>query len=99
MKKQKFSIMIIIFIICVAITGVANIIGYRELPAMVATQLGMSGKLQNTMPKAFYLLLTFAVTVLISLMGYFRESNDRIKFVVADVIVVIANIIMISIQI
>lgn len=96
MKKSKALFMICM--IYIVITGAINLIGYFNLPEKMASQFSFRGGSANTMPKSVYLLFGFALVLLLSLYSIKSEREQKIKYFLVDSIIVVANIILIIIQ-
>lgn len=82
-----------------AVTGltlVVNIAGYFLLPDEIATQLSMDGS-SSYMTKHIYLLVSFAMAVLLAWPGYKFEKNRTSRFVLAGLFCV-ANLIAIVVN-
>lgn len=95
-KKHFFLIINIVYLVIVV--GV-SIYGFINLPDEVATQIGLSGKLGNMVPKTNYLIGALIIITLLSVLGMTRkEKEQKIKYFVACTICVIAHIAMIVAQ-
>lgn len=76
MKKKKFGL---IYLITVLVVSVAlAIIGYLILPETVVTQIG-NGSDNSTSPRAFGLLLPFALSTLFAF-AYYKLSDFKYLF-------------------
>ena len=98
MKQFKQYYYQIMNTIAVMVTVIFDICTYPRLPQKIATQIGFHGDRVNTMPKLVYMLITAGIMVLLFAFGYSREKAVRIKYTLVNIVLLIANIIMISIQ-
>lgn len=82
----------------IIITAGINIFGYFNLPEKISTQISTSGKSSNTMSTPLYLVVSFLAVVLLSFLFFKSENEQKIKWLVTNIIIVIANIVMIAVQ-
>lgn len=87
-----------ISLVCLAITGGINILGFVKLPDIITTQITFNGGVANTMPKTYYLLGGIALSLILTLM-VMKSKQKRLKWFLAQVVVTIANGVMVLIQI
>ncbi len=80
------------------ITAIINIIGYYKLPGEIATQFSLTGEKVNYMSKTIYLLGSFGIVLLLTLVGKFKEQEQKLKYLLVNCLIVVANIVMIVIQ-
>lgn len=101
MKNVKWNLSMIIAVITTLLTVVVNIFGYFKLPDKVATKFSITGNLNNMVSKPVYLILTFLLIVVISILSVSKaeEKDQRMKYIVVSIIVTVANIAMIAVQI
>ncbi|MDF2543708.1 MAG: hypothetical protein K0S47_3426 [Herbinix sp.] len=90
-----YSIVSTIFII---MTGAINLFGYFKLPDTIATQFSFHGGSVNHMPKSIYLIASFFLILLITVFLVKGEKQQKLKYFITDLILVIANTVMIVIQ-
>ena len=96
MKTKKVQSMIsAIFIL---ITGGINLFGYFNLPDKIAAHFNLTGEKSNYISTPIYLILSFLAVLLVS--GIYLKSEDekKLKMLFVGVAVVIANIVMIVVQ-
>lgn len=98
MKINKWNIIFILHLVLVAVTGVINVYGYFHLPDTVATQISFSGERANSMPKGLYLLLSFAILLVLAAVNKMGRVDKRITSTIAAVLVFIGNILVIITQ-
>ncbi len=98
MKQLKQYYYQIMNIIAVMVTVIFDVCTYSRLPQKIATQISFHGDRVNTMPKLVYMLTTVGIMVLLFAFGYSRDKAVRIKYTVVNIVLLIANIIMISMQ-
>ncbi len=98
MNKIKKNIYPILNGIYLVITLLFDAYAYSRLPDRIATQLSFRGGLGNTMPKLTYMLITVGIILLLFFMGNRKAKWEQIKFIAVSTIVVIANIVMLALQ-
>lgn len=96
--KKSHDVLFLISLLCLVITGGINLLGYFNLPDIMATQISFSGGGVNTMPKAYYLIGGFVLSLLLAIL-VMKSKQERIKWFIAQVIIAIANVIIVLIQI
>jgi uncharacterized membrane protein len=96
--KSKGNIFLWLQICYIIITGSINLYGYFKLPEKVATQFSFTGEQVNHMSKSIYLLSAFGIVLLLSYFGIFKAKEQRLKYLLLNSVIVIANIVMIVIQ-
>lgn len=99
MKFTKNKVYFLINAVYIIVTAVINIVGYFRLPEEIATQFGFSGESVNHMPKSIYLVVSFFIVVVLALFSIKNEPAQKLKYLIINSIIFIANIIMIFIQI
>lgn len=99
MKRIKEDILLLINMAFLLITAVINVYGYFHLPDEIATQFSMNGTKANVMQKEIYLVGGFALMCLLAFMSRKGTKESRIKYTVVNAIILVANIVMIVIQI
>jgi len=85
--------------VIILITAGVNLYGYFNLPDEIATQFSLTGGKANRMPTPLYLTLAFIIVLLISVLYIKSEKEQKIKLLVTDIVVCIANIAMIATQV
>ena len=98
LKKIKNNRTLIISLIYIVITGGINLYAYFNLPDRMATQISLSGEKVNTMPTPLYLSGVFVAVLVISTIYLKVEKERKIKLLLVDSLIVVANIVMIVIQ-
>lgn len=98
MKNWKKDILFILHMALLAATGILNIYGYFHLPDRIATQISFTGERVNDMPKGFYLLLSFAILLVLAVMNKRGRIEKKIPVALAAVLVFIGNIVVIITQ-
>ncbi len=98
MKDSRKDILFILHIILVAITGILNVYGLFHLPNTIATQISLRGSGVNTMPKALYLLLSFAIMLALAVVNRRGNVQRKMTSTIASVLVFIGNILVIATQ-
>ncbi len=98
MKNMKKDIMFILHMVLVAVTGVLNVYGYFRLPDTIATQISFTGERVNSMPKALYLLLSFAILLILAVVNKRGRVEKKLTTTIAAVLVFIGNIFVIMTQ-
>ncbi len=98
MNQIKKNIYLILNGIYLVITLLFDAYAYQKLPETIATQFSFRGETANTMPKTTYMLITAGIILLLFLMGNRKEKLVQIKYLAVSTIVVIANIVMLAIQ-
>jgi uncharacterized membrane protein len=98
MDKKKPNIFLILSSIYMIITGAINIYGYFNLPEVIATQFSLTGRQVNTMKTPIYLLGSFAIVVILSVLCIKKEKEQQIKYLLISSFIVIVNIVMIITQ-
>lgn len=86
-----------ISIIYIVITVGFNVFGYFHLPDVIATQMSFSGSEVNHMPTPIYLISTSILVTILSI-GCITKKEQKLKYGLINTIIVIANIVMISVQ-
>jgi uncharacterized membrane protein len=94
-KKNIYPILNGIYLV---ITLLFNVYAYPRLPDTIATQFSFRGGVANTMPKLTYMLITVGIISLLFLLGNRKEKFVQIKYLALNTILVIANIVMLVIQ-
>jgi len=80
----------------VAATVFIGLVGWFILPTTVAVQIGLDGKISNTLPKLFALLIPVALSVF----GYLlNKTNNQYKGIIVSIISVLIAIFTIGINI
>lgn len=98
MAKNKFILWISVFYI--AITTAINLYGYFNLPDVIATQFSMTGNDNvNHMPAPVYLIGTFFLISIFSVFTITKSKEQKLKYLLINSILVIANVAMILSQI
>lgn len=98
MKKLKEDILLLINMVFLLITAVINVYGYFHLPDEVATQFSFNGSKVNVMHKETYLVGGFVLMCLMAFMSRKGTKESRIKYTAVNAIILVANIVMIVIQ-
>lgn len=98
MNFIKNKLHILLSIIYVVGTAIVNVFGYIRLPEVIATQFGRDNKV-NHLPKEIYLSGSFLIVSILAAICIKTEPAQRIKYLIINTIIFIANIIMILIQI
>ncbi|MGB4661281.1 MAG: hypothetical protein WBI07_19065 [Mobilitalea sp.] len=98
MKRFKPDILYLISGLYILITGVFNLYGYFHLPEEVATQFGLPGGNVNYMSKGTYLITSFLIVAVLAYFSVRTEKEKRLKYMVINTVIVIANILMITTQ-
>jgi uncharacterized membrane protein len=98
MKKKKPSIFLILSSIYMTITGAINIYGYFNLPGEIDTQFSLTGKHVNRMQTPIYLLGSFAIIAILSVLCIKKEKEQQIKYLLISSFIVVVNIVMIVTQ-
>ncbi len=98
MRDKKEKIYLWISMAYLLITGGFNLYGYFNLPSEIATQFSFSGEQVNHMPTPIYLLISFGIVFLLAMFSLTKGQEQKIKFLIVNTIIVIANIIMIVMQ-
>jgi hypothetical protein len=98
MKITKYKVYLIISMIYVAVTGLINLYGYFNLPEEIATQFGLTEEQVNRMPTPLYLFVSFGAVLLLSLFCITKRQEQKLKYIVVNTLIVIANIAMIVSQ-
>lgn len=88
----------IIVAVLTLITAGINLYGYFKLPAEIATQFSLSGGKVNRMPTTLYLIIVTIAVLAISIFYTKVEKGQKTKWLLVDVVIVIANIAMIATQ-
>lgn len=96
--KNKGNVFLWLHICYIIITGSINLYGYFKLPEEIATQISFTGGQVNHMSKTVYLLIIFGIVLALSYFGIFKAKEQRLKYLLVNSVIVIANIIMIVIQ-
>ena len=99
MDHMKKNIYLILNAIYLVITILFDAFVYQRLPETIKTQFGFRGGAVNTMPKFTYMLITVGILLLLFVMGNRKDKMVQIKFIAISTIIVIANIIMLALQI
>jgi uncharacterized membrane protein len=90
-----------ILAICTAlmiITAGINLYGYFHLPDKIATQIGFNGEYQNQISTQLYLVIVLIVVIFISVLTVRSEKENQHKWLFTDILIGIANIVMIILQ-
>lgn len=98
MNFIKNKLHILLNIIYVVVTALVNVFGYFRLPDVIATQFGSDSRV-NHMPKAIYLPGSFLIILILAVFCIRTEPGQRIKYLIINTIIFVANIIMILVQI
>ena len=80
------------------ITFLFDVYAYGRLPDNIATQFNSKG-VANTMPKLTYMLIIIGILLFLFMLGNGKGKTERIKYVAISTLLVIANIIVLAIQI
>ncbi len=100
LKSTNNLFYIIMGILFIVITAGINIFGFYNLPDTIATQFNLAGSSSvNHMGKAYYLALTSVLVLLFTVLFLHSEQERKLKYFVADCLFVVANFIMIVIQV
>jgi uncharacterized membrane protein len=94
-KKNFYPILNGIYLV---ITLLFDAYAYQRLPDTIATQFSSRGGVTNTMPKLTYMLITAGILLLLFLFGNRKEKITQIKNIAVSTIIVIANIVILAIQ-
>lgn len=95
-KKQKiYSSICLLYIL---VTGGINVFGYFKLPAEIATQFSFSGESVNRMPTPIYMIVSFGIVFLLSMFCMTKGQEQKLKYLLVNTILVVANIVMIVTQ-
>jgi|GEM_PF-2314125 len=97
-KKSDNKTPLLLCAIFIIITGGINLFGYFNLPDQIATQISMTGEHVNRMSTSLYLSLVFALVVVFSVLSLNVEKEKKIKWLSVDAVIVVANMVMIIIQ-
>jgi uncharacterized membrane protein len=97
MKFSKDRIFLVLSVIYIVITGGINLFGFFHLPDEVATHFSFTGEQVNRMPKEIYLLIGFIVVLILALFSS-TKGQQKLKYLLVNSIIVIANIVMIMSQ-
>jgi len=95
--KQYYQNMLIALFI--ASTGLINVVGYALLPGKIATHMSFNGEKSNYVSSPIYLVISFLIIVIMSLLSKTKLGERKVKFFVTTAILVIANIAIIISQI
>jgi uncharacterized membrane protein len=98
MKKLKEDSLLLINMAFLLITAVINVYGYFHLPDKIATQISFHGTMDNMMQKEIYLVGGFAIMCLLTFVNRKGTKESRIKYTIVNAIIMVANIVMIAIQ-
>ncbi|MDF2905767.1 MAG: hypothetical protein K0R34_1088 [Herbinix sp.] len=98
MSYIKNNIYMILNGVYLVITLLFDVFAYGRLPGTITTQFSFRGEAANTMPKLTYMLVTAGIILLLFLLGRRRERMVQIKYLAANTILVIANIVMLALQ-
>lgn len=99
MKNIKQKRIEIISITIILVTGLINIYGYFKLPDKIATHLSITGEQTNRVPTPIYLILSFALVLILTFINIKNEKEQKLKNIIATLIIVVANIAIILTQI
>lgn len=99
MKFNKQKIVFYLNIFYITITAMVNLYGFFTLPDTVASHFSLTGKVTSRMPTPAYLLLTFAIILILSITAIKKEGDQKIKYIFVDTLIVIINIVVILLQI
>lgn len=95
-KKKLISCLLIFYIV---ITGLLNLYGYFNLPDKISTHFSFSGKATGAETSTpIYLVISFALVAVLSYAGMKKEGQQKLKYILADTLIVICNFVMILIQ-
>ena len=75
LKKSNNKLSFILSIIFVLFTCGINIYGYFNLPKQIATQISFTGEKVNKMATPIYLIVAFAMVVLITIF-YLKSAKE-----------------------
>ena len=95
LKKYIYPIWNGIYLV---ITLLFDAYAYQRLPDTIATQFSAQGGVSNTMPKLTYMLITAGILLLLFLFGYRKDKIAQMKSIAVSTIIVIANIVILAIQ-
>lgn len=98
MRDKKDKIYKIISLIYILLTGGFNLFGYFNLPGTIATQISFSGEPVNQMKTPIYLLISFGIVLLLGLFSITKGQEQKLKYLLGNTILVVANIVMIVTQ-
>jgi uncharacterized membrane protein len=94
-RKYTYPLLHGIYLI---ITLIFDAYAYTKLPEKISTQFSLSGGAVNTMPKLVYMLISVGIILILYIMGIHKSKIDRIKFTIINTIIVVANIVMLAVQ-
>ena len=94
-KKTGNKPPFIISAVLIIITAGINLYGFLNLPDEIATQISMSGGKVNRMSTPLYLIIVTIAVLVISVLYTKVEREQKIKWLLVDIVVVVANIVMI----
>lgn len=98
MTERKRKIYFWINMLYVLVTGGFNLYGYFNLPDEIATQFSFTGEQVNHMPTYIYMLVSFGIVLMLSLFCITKEQEQKLKLLLVNTLLVIANIVMIVTQ-
>jgi len=98
MKQLKQYTYMIVNGIYLAITTGFDLYAYAKLPDTMKTQISITGGSANTMPKSIYMAVTVGLLLILTALGSRREKAVQIKYTIINAIIVIANIVIIAVQ-
>ena len=98
MKSERHSIYSVLCTIYILITGGINLYGYFNLPKEIATQFSLTGGAVNRMPTPIYLIIVFILVLLMSIFCLTKGQEQKLKYLLVNAIIVIANVVMIVSQ-
>ena len=98
MKQFKYYSYSILHGIGLLFTIVFDAVMYPRLPDQIATQFSTRGEMGNIMPKWIYMLVTIGILLILYVLGKNNDRAARIKNSVVSVVIIIANIVMLSLQ-
>lgn len=99
MKLNKKKLISYLLIFYTVITGLLNIYGFFNLPDKISTHFGFSGKATGAETSTpIYLIIGFALVAVLSYAGMKKEGEQKIKYILADTLIVICNFVLILIQ-
>lgn len=98
MKQFKYYSYSILHGLGLLITIAFDAVMYPRLPDTIATQISTHGEMGNLMPKGIYMSITVGILLLLYILGKNKDRTGRIKNSIVSVIIIIANIVMLSLQ-
>lgn len=98
MTDNKQKLYTVISLLYILITAGINVYGYFNLPDEIATQFSFTGGSVNHMPTLIYMIATFGIVFMISMFCMSKGQVQKLKYLLVNTIIVIANIAMIVSQ-